>query len=74
MHVCVCVCGYNLLSHFISIACACWTLHYAKRLLETVFVHRFSHNTMPIRNLFKVCCETFTHITRLTELFFITEL
>ena len=37
-----------------SIAAVCWTLHYAKRILETVFVHRFSHNTMPIRNLFKV--------------------
>ena len=28
--------------------------HYAKRLLETVFVHRFSNATMPIMNLFKV--------------------
>lgn len=37
------------------IAAACWTLHYAKRLLETVFVHRFSHSTMPIQNLFKNC-------------------
>merc|ERR1712038_995134 len=36
-------------------ACACWTAHYAKRLLETMFVHRFSHATMPIRNLFKNC-------------------
>jgi len=36
------------------VACACWTLHYAKRLLETVFIHRFSHSTMPIRNIFKV--------------------
>lgn len=37
------------------IAAACWSLHYAKRLYETVFVHRFSHSTMPIRNLFKNC-------------------
>ncbi|XP_012258619.2 very-long-chain enoyl-CoA reductase [Athalia rosae] len=32
-----------------------WTIHYAKRLFETVFIHRFSHGTMPLRNLFKNC-------------------
>jgi hypothetical protein len=37
-----------------SVAMVCWTLHYAKRLLETLFVHRFSHATMPLSNLFKV--------------------
>jgi len=37
------------------IAAGCYTLHYAKRLLETIFVHRFSHSTMPIQNLFKNC-------------------
>jgi very-long-chain enoyl-CoA reductase len=39
----------------VHIACACWTFHYAKRLLETIFIHRFSHNTMPIKNLFINC-------------------
>ncbi|ALC44816.1 Sc2 [Drosophila busckii] len=37
------------------IAAGCYTVHYVKRLLETIFVHRFSHNTMPLRNLFKNC-------------------
>jgi very-long-chain enoyl-CoA reductase len=39
----------------VHIAAMCYTAHYAKRLLETIFVHRFSHATMPIRNLFKNC-------------------
>ncbi|XP_011199671.2 very-long-chain enoyl-CoA reductase [Bactrocera dorsalis] len=37
------------------IAAGCYIVHYVKRILETIFVHRFSHATMPIRNLFKNC-------------------
>ncbi|XP_055855276.1 very-long-chain enoyl-CoA reductase [Episyrphus balteatus] len=45
----------NPISLTTHIAAGCYTLHYAKRILETIFVHRFSHNTMPMRNLFKNC-------------------
>jgi very-long-chain enoyl-CoA reductase len=38
-----------------KIAMAAWVGHYAKRLLETMFIHRFSNATMPITNLFKNC-------------------
>eukprot|EP00108_Taenia_solium_P005135 TsM_000418000 transcript=TsM_000418000 gene=TsM_000418000 len=33
----------------------CYVGHFVKRLLETRFVHRFSHATMPLANLFRNC-------------------
>ena len=44
-----------LVKPVVKIAAVCWTVHYAKRILETLFVHRFSNATMPIKNLFKNC-------------------
>lgn len=38
----------------LRLACVCHTLHYTKRLIETIFVHRFSHGTMPLRTIVKV--------------------
>jgi len=34
---------------------ACWLCHYFKREIETVFVHRFGSETMPLFNIFKNC-------------------
>jgi len=35
------------------LALGCWTAHYVKREVETLFVHRFSHDTMPLSNLWR---------------------
>jgi len=47
--------GVTNTAQVVDIAAACWSFHYAKRILETLFVHRFSNATMPIMNLFKNC-------------------
>jgi very-long-chain enoyl-CoA reductase len=39
----------------VFLALLCHSFHYAKRLYETQFVHRFSNGTMPFTNLFKNC-------------------
>lgn len=38
-----------------SIAFVAWIFHFAKREFETLFVHRFSSETMPLTNLWKNC-------------------
>lgn len=37
-----------------------WCFHYAKRILETFFIHRFSHATSPLSNVFRNCCYYWT--------------
>lgn len=32
-----------------------WCFHYFKRIVETFFVHRFSHATSPLSNVFRNC-------------------
>ncbi|XP_027710654.1 very-long-chain enoyl-CoA reductase-like [Vombatus ursinus] len=38
-----------------NLACICHSSHYIKRLIEIIFVHRFSHGTMPLKSIFKNC-------------------
>lgn len=40
---------------YAHLACVAYLFHFGKRVLETQYVHRFSHGTMPIQNIFKNC-------------------
>ncbi|KAI3731091.1 hypothetical protein L1987_62274 [Smallanthus sonchifolius] len=37
-----------------------WCLHYFKRIMESFFVHRFSHVTSPLSNVFRNCAYYWT--------------
>lgn len=42
-------------NRYLTFASMMWTLHYVKRIFETIVIHKFSHPTMPLFNLFKNC-------------------
>uniref|UniRef100_A0A3B3HR21 Trans-2,3-enoyl-CoA reductase-like n=1 Tax=Oryzias latipes TaxID=8090 RepID=A0A3B3HR21_ORYLA len=49
-------CAFTSSPHkVVTMACVCHTFHYLKRLIETIFVHRFSHGSMPLRTIVKNC-------------------
>ncbi|KAM8929980.1 very-long-chain enoyl-CoA reductase-like, partial [Pelodytes ibericus] len=39
----------------VHLACCCHSFHYIKKLIETIFVHRFSYGTMPLKSMIKNC-------------------
>ncbi|KAI7809854.1 trans-2, partial [Triplophysa rosa] len=39
----------------VKLACWCHTLHYIKKLVETIFIHRFSDGTLPLRTIMQIC-------------------
>ncbi|KAL0966911.1 hypothetical protein UPYG_G00302140 [Umbra pygmaea] len=39
----------------VMLACVCHCLHYFRRLLETIFIHRFSKGTLPLQTIMRNC-------------------
>ncbi|XP_056599165.1 trans-2,3-enoyl-CoA reductase-like 2b isoform X1 [Triplophysa dalaica] len=39
----------------VQLAGWCHTLHYIKKLVETIFIHRFSDGTLPLRTIMQIC-------------------
>ncbi|TRZ04433.1 hypothetical protein DNTS_016088 [Danionella cerebrum] len=39
----------------VRLACWCHSLHYIKKLAETIFIHRFSHGTLPVHTILLLC-------------------
>ncbi|XP_042185094.1 very-long-chain enoyl-CoA reductase isoform X2 [Oncorhynchus tshawytscha] len=39
----------------VTLACVCHCFHYFRRLLETVFIHRFSDGTLPLQIIMRNC-------------------
>ncbi|XP_029929886.1 trans-2,3-enoyl-CoA reductase-like 2b [Myripristis murdjan] len=39
----------------VKLACVCHSFHYIKKLFEIIFIHRFSHGTMPLRTIMWNC-------------------
>ncbi|KAF6171909.1 hypothetical protein GIB67_011806 [Kingdonia uniflora] len=47
--------GERVIQPVQTYAMYCWCFHYFKRIMETFFVHRFSHATSPLSNVFRNC-------------------
>lgn len=52
---------------YLKYAVIMWEFHYTKRILESIFVHKFSRSTMPMKNLYKNCAYYWTFALLITK-------